>query len=207
MPGTDAPRTLWIADGGARFFSVPDDAELADGGLELRTLGGRRRSADPEAAAAYELSVEDGQAAARAEVAAFGGAVKDAVARGLSALAGLGPDAAEEREAREARTAAVFGLSREDMNDPQKLKEAGAAFVDGLLAAAREGARDPDAAARTLAPVAAQVRAAGGERVADVLEALPGKLNEALRDERTIEALDAFTARLRAATAELRKKP
>jgi hypothetical protein len=207
MSGTDAPQTLWIADGGARFFSVPDDAELPEGDLELRTLGGKRRSADPEAATRYELSVEDGQAAARAEVTAFGGALRDAFARGLSALAGLGPDAAELREAREARTAAVFGLSQEAMNDPQKLKEAGAAFVDGLLVAAREGARDPDAAARTLAPVAAQVRAAGGERVADLLEALPGTVNEVLRDERTIESLDAFTARLRAATAELRKKP
>lgn len=207
MPGTDGPRTLWIAEGGARFFSVPDDAQVPDGSLELRTLGGKRRGADPEALEAFALSAEDGQAAARAEVVAFGGAVKDALARGLSALAGLGPDDAADRQAREARTAAVFGLSQEELNDPEKLKQAGAAFVDGLLAAAREGARDPDAASRTLGPVAAQVRAAGGERVADAIEALPGKVHEVLRDERTIEALDAFTARLRAATAELRKKP
>jgi hypothetical protein len=203
MPVT---RTLWIADGGSRFFLVPDDLQLTEGTLVLRTLGGRTCAAAPEAVAPHEVSDADGRAAARAEVAAFGGVLKDALLRGIGALGAASPEAPEARTARslDARLAAALGLSREEANDPERLKEAGAAFVDGLLVAAREGARDPAAARAALAPVSEGVRAAGGERVANAIDALPEALDGVLRDPGTVDALNALTERLRAATAELR---
>jgi hypothetical protein len=199
-----ATRSLWIADGGSRFYLIPDDASLAGGTLTLRTLGGRSRAVAPDAAAPYEVSDAEGRAAARAEVAAFGGALKDALVRGLGALGSRASTNERESADRDAHVASALHLSREEANDPERLKGAGAALVESLLVAAREGARDPAAARAALAPVSDGVRAAGGERVANAIDTLPEVLEGVLRDPSTVDALNGIAERLRSATAELR---
>lgn len=61
----------------ARHFILPDDAELAPGGLALRTSTGRERTVDEAAVLPYEVTEEEARAWAKAQLGEVFGEIRE----------------------------------------------------------------------------------------------------------------------------------
>ncbi len=82
-PDAELAKTLWTDEPGSRRFLIPDDLELPTGELNLRTATGRERRADPAALAPFEVSAEEAQAWAKAQLGEVGRRLKEGLKGGL----------------------------------------------------------------------------------------------------------------------------
>ncbi|HVH12270.1 MAG TPA: hypothetical protein VM759_04420 [Longimicrobium sp.] len=68
---------IWTTMDRDRHFILPDDAELAPGGLALRTATGRERTVDEAAVLPYEVTEEEARAWARAQLGEVFGEIRE----------------------------------------------------------------------------------------------------------------------------------
>jgi hypothetical protein len=104
----------------------------------------------------------------------------------------------------EQRAANVLGVTREALRDPKQVGAALGTMMDTILAAARDSKADPDALRARFANVAERVRARDPE-LADGILAAPERIGELLASDELHEAVDALTASVREATANLKR--
>ena len=199
--------TIFADRARGRFYAVPDDAELAPGDVRVESLSGRVLLASPEALAPHQID----EARAKALVAEQMGALRQTAAKVASAAAEVlsgvhaATDAAKTSAAgTEQRAANVLGVTREALRDPQQVGAALGTMVDTILAAARDSKADPDALRARFANVAERVRARDPE-LADGILAAPERIGELLASDELHEAVDALTASVREATANLKR--
>jgi hypothetical protein len=103
----DVPTRVWFDADRTMFFLVPEDVELPEGTLELRTLPSRQASFDPDEVETYRVSRQEAAQAIDTAVGVdqAGEAVAKLLAGGRQLL-GLDPSEDAEREA-----ARLFGMS------------------------------------------------------------------------------------------------
>lgn len=198
--------TLYASDDRKRFFHVPDDASLPPGDFVVRSLTGKKLSADPVALDVYEVPEAEAMKLAQAVLGGFADKVRTvamSAAKALSQAPKLDPEAVK---AREERVAANLKLGREQLReDPAALGAALKATFTGILQAAQETVHAPEVAAERMKDVAEALRQEGlipGS--VDAVEGLPDRLRELLASEDTVAKLDAVAKDLREAAAELR---
>jgi hypothetical protein len=73
-------KSLWMDQPQQRFFLIPDDAPLADGGFVIRTLLGKRRDVAEAALAPFEIARAEADARVKAQLTSVFGGLKDTIA-------------------------------------------------------------------------------------------------------------------------------
>lgn len=131
--------TLYANETQTRFYLIPDDADVASGGLILRSLTGRRKDVDPDAARSFEVPEDRAKELAREEI----GKVTRQASQFLSGVGSFLQDAAkktkEQQEARKKRpnraanVADALGVTPEQLqNDPDAVIQGLKGIWEGL---------------------------------------------------------------------------
>ncbi len=199
--------TIYADRDRGRFYLVPDGAELAEGDIRVESLSGRVILATEASLAPLQID----EARAKALVTEQLGALRQTAAKVASAAAEVlsgvhaATDAAKTSAAgTEQRAANVLGVSREALRDPQQVGAALGTMVETILAAARDAKADPDAVRARFAGVAERVRARDPELADGILRA-PERIGELLDSKELHDTVDALTASVREATANLKR--
>ena len=130
-----------------RFFHIPDDVDVANGPMEIRSLKGRRLMVDPQAASAFEVSESEAKALVKGEVSQF-------TEKASSALAALGgvlraareqsvPTPGPDQTPPENVVASFLGITPEQLrDDPGAVREGMRSVLSGLGQALADAAAD-----------------------------------------------------------------
>ena len=201
-----AGRTLYASEDRSRFFHVPDDARLPAGDLVVRSLTGKKLSADPVALDVYEVPEAEAMAIAQEMLGSFADKVRSvamSAAKALSQPPKLDPEAVR---AREERVAATLKLGRDQLHDdPAALGGAVKDLLTGLVKAAQESVHDPEVAKERMKDVAEAMRQEGlAPGAVEAVEGLPERLREVLAAEDTVTKLRSVAEDLRKAAEEMR---
>ena len=207
-----ASKTLYADPSQTRFYWIPDDAEIAEGELVLRSLTGKRREVSATAVQDYRITEEQAKALTR-----------DLVARASrtasSLLAGLGGmlQQASRRAAdvgrpppgeREPEVAKALGVTEDELrNDPDAvmdgLKRAGQGLQKVLQEAIDTG-READATTRERVRQLAEMAGADIDATQASVDELIAKLREFLSNPELDKRVQDATARLKDLADELR---
>lgn len=198
--------TLYATADQTRFFHVPDDASLPPGDLVVRSLTGKKISADPVALDVYEVPEAEAMRLAQEVLGGFAEklrAVTMSAAAALAKPARLDPEAVA---AREERVAGYLKLGREQLRgDPAALGAALKGAMQDIVNAAQETVHAPEVAEERMRDVAEALRQEGAPAgTPEMLEGLPDRLRALLASEDVLAKVESAAADLRAAAAELR---
>ena len=198
--------TLYATADQTRFFHVPDDASLPPGDLVVRSLTGKKISADPVALDVYEVPEAEAMRLAQEVLGGFAEklrAVTMSAAAALAKPARLDPEAVA---AREERVAGYLKLGREQLRgDPAALGAALKGAMQDIVNAAQETVHAPEVAEERMRDVAEALRQEGAPAgTPELLEGLPDRLRALLASEDVLAKVESAAADLRAAAAELR---
>ncbi len=198
--------TLYATADQTRFFHVPDDASLPPGDLVVRSLTGKKISADPVALDVYEVPEAEAMRLAQEVLGGFAEklrAVTMSAAAALAKPARLDPEAVA---AREERVAGYLRLGREQLRgDPAALGAALKGAMQDIVNAAQETVHAPEVAEERMRDVAEALRQEGAPAgTPELLEGLPDRLRALLASEDVLAKVESAAADLRAAAAELR---
>jgi len=198
--------TLYATADQTRFFHVPDDASLPPGDLVVRSLTGKKISADPVALDVYEVPEAEAMRLAQEVLGGFAEklrAVTMSAAAALAKPARLDPEAVA---AREERVAGYLKLGREQLRgDPAALGAALKGAMQDIVNAAQETVHAPEVAEERMRDVAEALRQEGAPSgTPEMLEGLPDRLRALLASDDVLAKVESAAADLRAAAAELR---
>jgi hypothetical protein len=198
--------TLYATADQTRFFHVPDDASLPPGDLVVRSLTGKKISADPVALDVYEVPEAEAMRLAQEVLGGFAEklrAVTMSAAAALAKPARLDPEAVA---AREERVAGYLKLGREQLRgDPAALGAALKGAMQDIVNAAQETVHAPEVAEERMRDVAEALRQEGAPAgTPEMLEGLPDRLRALLASDDVLAKVESAAADLRAAAAELR---
>ncbi|MBW2255617.1 MAG: hypothetical protein JRI25_13595 [Deltaproteobacteria bacterium] len=205
--------TLYANPSQTRFYFIPDDAEVASGGLVLRSLTGQRKDVSLEAVEAYEIPEDRAKEITRLEIGRY-------TRQASGFLAGVGAfmqgvaDKAEERKGRkpgpgprEANVADALGITPDQLrNDPDAVIEGLKGMWSGLQVVLKDAlatGKEADETTRERIRFVAELAGADIDAAETTVDELRTKVHDLLMSQELEERVRNATARLNEISAEL----
>jgi hypothetical protein len=189
--------TLYAHPSQTRFYLIPDDADVASGGLVPRSLTGRRKDVELEGVAAYEIPEDQAKEIAQLEIGRLTSQATGFLA-GVGAFMQGGADKAKERKE---------GLPRPSpRNDPDAVIEGLKGMWSGVqvvLKDALDTGKEADEATRQRIRFLAEMAGADVDAAETTVDDLRTKIHDLLASQELETRGRDATARLNEISAEL----
>ncbi|MBN2801285.1 MAG: hypothetical protein JXX28_19245 [Deltaproteobacteria bacterium] len=186
--------TLYATADQLRFYYLPDDAELTEGTLLLRSLTGRKRRVLEEEVSQHQVSEERAKELVRETVTQ--------VSRGMGRFLNSTMDTL-----RQARVATPDAERRDPKEVLRGLREVGEGLRETLRQGLSEAPADAAAARERLEAIAGSARENVSEALGDAMASLPEGLRDFLDNPRLEREVRAATEAMERLGEHLRAGP